>query len=430
MIPRCFPYRCLGLILCVAVLLSGAGCGLLWRLIGQSPPGFPTFGDSLTPAGAVSLHVTNASGFPLVVEASYHIDDQDVRITKRFLPSEGVESETDVLATVTSVLKITAHVTEKDPTSQPATSQPTTQPTTQPDVKPGDLIFAVELHWKVDFQEGEQLFIVIPGPKPPAGDILDCNSNGISDAIDVVSGVSRDCNCNTIPDECDIVAGVLHDVSPVDGVPDECTSCPTVQLVVVMDTSGSMDDEASALCTFILSGVVEDLTGQGITVEATLLGISESPEGIFSCLTDDVAHLLGSLVPGAPPCCPTLNGNEDWAPAVAIVAERFAWSTGTVRIIIPISDEGPREGDPCDNPGDDLASIQNAVQVATTHHVIVSPITGTGSSGCVVDLAQTLAQGTSGRTFSSTAPGTDLAGAIRTLVLDACSLMNDCGTLP
>ncbi len=168
----------------------------------------------------------------------------------------------------------------------------------------------------------------------------------------------------------------------------------------------------------------------GIAVEATLLGISESPEGAFSCLTDNVAHLLGVDVPGTPLCCPTLNGNEDWGPAVAIVAERFAWSTGTVRIIIPISEEGPREGNPCDNPGDDLASIQNAVQVATTHHVIVSPITGTGSSTCVTDLAQTLAQGTGGRTFSSTNPGSDLAGAIRTLVLDACSMMNDCGTPP
>jgi len=34
---------------------------------------------------------------------------------------------------------------------------------------------------------------------------LDCNGNGINDAIDVPSGLSFDCNGNAIPDECDVL---------------------------------------------------------------------------------------------------------------------------------------------------------------------------------------------------------------------------------
>jgi hypothetical protein len=33
---------------------------------------------------------------------------------------------------------------------------------------------------------------------------LDCNFNGISDALDISSGTSADCNANTIPDECEM----------------------------------------------------------------------------------------------------------------------------------------------------------------------------------------------------------------------------------
>ena len=79
----------------------------------------------------------------------------------------------------------------------------------------------------------------------------DCNGNGVPDECDLISGTSEDCNANAIPDECDIAAchplgsdypgcddcnlngvpdacdialGRSLDVSPADGVPDECTA--------------------------------------------------------------------------------------------------------------------------------------------------------------------------------------------------------------
>ncbi len=171
-------FRFLNLLLCGAVVFSGAGCGILWRLL-DDLTGEPVFDFRSSPAGAVTLRVINASGVPLVVEASYRIDDHDVRITKRFIPPEGPDSEADVLATVTAVLRVTAHVSLPDPTSQP-TSQPTTQPesqpagsqpttsqstthpTSQPDFKPGDLVYDRELRWRIDFEEGSLLIITIP----------------------------------------------------------------------------------------------------------------------------------------------------------------------------------------------------------------------------------------------------------------------------
>jgi len=50
---------------------------------------------------------------------------------------------------------------------------------------------------------------------------LDCNNNGVSDAIDISEGTSADCNNNGVPDECDIAGGKSQDQNG-DGVPDEC----------------------------------------------------------------------------------------------------------------------------------------------------------------------------------------------------------------
>ena len=38
------------------------------------------------------------------------------------------------------------------------------------------------------------------------GTLVDCNQNGVGDALDIGSGLSEDCNANLIPDECEIAA--------------------------------------------------------------------------------------------------------------------------------------------------------------------------------------------------------------------------------
>lgn len=238
----------------------------------------------------------------------------------------------------------------------------------------------------------------------PAVAQSDCNRNGVRDADDIANGTSLDCN--------------------LDGIPDECVACAPVDVVFVVDTSGSMGDEAAVLCSSMQT-VVANLGALGVQVQPAFLGITQTGGG-FNCLTASVASLLGTVVPGAPPCCLALGNNEDWGPATAIVAQNYPWTPGAVRVVVPISDEGPRNGDLCNDPGDDRESIDNAVLIANANGVIVSPIAGTDSDACTITLGQDLAAATGGLHFVSTQPAADLADAIFDLLFDACTGTTDC----
>lgn len=50
------------------------------------------------------------------------------------------------------------------------------------------------------------------------GTIIDCNQNGLTDSLDILSGTSADCNLNLVPDECEIAVG-----SAAPGGPFYCT---------------------------------------------------------------------------------------------------------------------------------------------------------------------------------------------------------------
>ncbi len=220
--------------------------------------------------------------------------------------------------------------------------------------------------------------------------------------------------------------------------PGSGTNCPPLEVVFVMDTSGSMQNEGNALCSTI-SGIVADLGTQGITVAHSVLAIyPNSGNDLFSCQTElDTVHvLLGDAVPNDPDGCPgDLSGNsssekdENWGPATAIIADRFAWTPGSTRLIIPVSDEGAclgSSGNGCNDPGSDRDSVENAITVAVANGVIVSPITGDGSSSCVIGLAQRMAMGTGGTAFMSSDPSMDLAAGIANIILAACEAVDTC----
>jgi len=204
--------------------------------------------------------------------------------------------------------------------------------------------------------------------------------------------------------------------------------CPPVDIVFLMDTSGSMDDEAQALCDSI-SGVADRLAQLGLTdFQVTLLGITEDAgdDPDFPCLTDNARDLLGASVPGTPsPGEENLNDSEDWGPGTAVVAGRFAWRPGAIRIVVPISDEAPENGDKSGTPdcdATDQAAIDNAISVALANNVIVSPIVASesGQDPCIEQLAQQLANATGGTLSLSTDPQADIADSIFQIVVDAC----------
>jgi hypothetical protein len=180
--------------------------------------------------------------------------------------------------------------------------------------------------------------------------------------------------------------------------------CPAIEIVFVMDTSGSMRDEATALCEGI-GDVVADLQNDGVQITAHVLGITELGIGdAFACLSDTVVDLLGPQVPGELAFCPFPNQGssfEAWGPATSIVADRFPWTPGAIRMVVPLSDEGACNGSRpggCSRFGEDLDAVDNATLVAFEANVIASMITGTGSDTCVRELAEILADATGGIT--------------------------------
>lgn len=279
--------------------------------------------------------------------------------------------------------------------------------------------------------EGDRIFEL--GRCGDGPGFMDCDANGVHDACDIASGVQEDCNLNGVPDACDIGSGTSDDCN-LDGVPDDCPICPDVELVFVMDTSSSMDGEAAALCAN-MTQVVGTLNNLGLVVEPRLLGICDTPGGAYSCLEDNVSNLLGTAVPGNPPegletlgACPGGNEvcQEDWGLATAVVAGAYPWQPEgeTLRLVIPLFDEGAWCGDPTTEMDD--AVVLHAIAVAGAEGVVVSPVTGSGSSAAVIAHAEQIAAATGGTHFSSTDPDGDIAQGVLDLVLAACTAASDC----
>lgn len=206
---------------------------------------------------------------------------------------------------------------------------------------------------------------------------------------------------------CDAVDNCPDDPGPAWNCGCPCPGGGVGDVVFIMDTSGSMDDEFNALCSKIET-VISDLQSQGINITYKIVGITKNRR----CTSDYVKKMVSN---------PISNHQEDWGPATQDIAEKYSWRAGATRIIIPLSDEGPDNGYPITS--DDLTSITNAKASAKANDVRVSPIICSKSSGCtdaehntMVSLAQDLASGTGGTPFTSSDPGADLADGIRNLL--------------
>ncbi len=93
------------------------------------------------------------------------------------------------------------------------------------------------------------------------GSVIDCNQNGIGDAVDIASGTSSDCNDNFIPDECEIAAG-----SPSSGGPFFCLSGCDVDC----NRNGILDECEVLAPVLFTSGVLSPI-GDGAPQTFTVL---------------------------------------------------------------------------------------------------------------------------------------------------------------
>jgi VWFA-related protein len=140
-------------------------------------------------------------------------------------------------------------------------------------------------------------------------------------------------------------------------------------VVFIMDTSGSMDDEFSTLCSMIPT-IISDLQSQGISITYKIVGITQNRD----CTSDYVTNMVPS---------PVSDHSEDWGPATEDIATKYQWRADATRIIIPMSDEAPEDGNPCNDPGDDRDAITSAIAACNANNVVASPVMCSGQSTCV-----------------------------------------------
>ncbi len=240
---------------------------------------------------------------------------------------------------------------------------------------------------------------------------VDTDGDGVGDACD-------SCPRAWDPDQAD---------ADGDGIGDACQDpCQRLEVVFLVDTSGSMADESLTPVEFTQAIVAE--VAQSLPEDAT----GSFSGAIFSI--DAVGFVYGLGVPGGPPqhlatlgeCSLVADDlgsqpNEDWGRATAILAARHPWREGATRVIVPMSDEGPYCGGAGLLTGPDRDVIDWAAGVALANDVIVSPITGRDPTAGTVTLAQRLAADTGGQWFASTAALSAIGHALAGLVADRCN---------
>jgi len=191
--------------------------------------------------------------------------------------------------------------------------------------------------------------------------ILSWQFGGVSFAID--------CNENGVDDD------------------DEVVACPAIEIVAMMDTSTSMTTAIQlSICTEVYQAV-QMLIAEGRNVEWEMISIWGNGSCLCDlCEEDDPSALVrydAAPVQIGVDCDDEGEYNdgeyEDWGVATRVVAAEKEWTPGSIRIVIPISDEGPRCGGGHGNGGAgnsaaDRAEIDAAVYVIQEQHVLVIPI--------------------------------------------------------
>ncbi|MCL6614175.1 MAG: hypothetical protein K6U03_06120, partial [Firmicutes bacterium] len=182
--------------------------------------------------------------------------------------------------------------------------------------------------------------------------------------------------------------GTPQDILALSSIVDDTAEAAKIDLVFVIDTSGSMDDEWLVL-PGIIRDLIETLTRVGIDLHTKVYSLQVVRAGIpgVEALTQGI--FKGNIVATSMEC---------WGPGTAWVAAYYPWRPGAYRIIIPISDEDCYQG--VGQDANDLASIAEATELCRANNVEAYPFYGFSDTGqSVKDEMQTLAQGTGGEMF-------------------------------
>ncbi len=138
-----------------------------------------------------------------------------------------------------------------------------------------------------------------------------------------------------------------------------------LDLVFVIDNSAPMQTHAEAFCK-ALPGIIEDLTDLGLTVRHQVFDVAPPPSGgaASPCATGAVATNWSTQI----------DHPADWGKAVAAVAAGYPWQADYTRLIVPVTNQGPEDGNPTADPGADRNALDAAIDATTAAAVAVSPL--------------------------------------------------------
>jgi hypothetical protein len=181
-----------------------------------------------------------------------------------------------------------------------------------------------------------------------------------------------------------------------------------LDLVFVIDNSAPMVNHAQNFCK-ALPGILEDLAELGVEVRYEVFDVAAARSG------------------GTPSACATgvvesrwrteIDHPADWGKAVGTVAANYGWLADATRLIVPVTNNGPEDGNPTADPGADRDALDAAIDAATDAATAVSPLMmpPADSMNFFVNmrLAEEIADATGGAVMQWTDPDLDMAETIQ-----------------
>lgn len=202
---------------------------------------------------------------------------------------------------------------------------------------------------------------------------------------------------------------------------------PLTDLVILIDTSGSMGDEAKALSAAADAAIDAAMINCPAQLKVTWLGLEGTwPDTLFKQSLRDYLHHLGvpdeqirvrkagSLV--------AQGAQEDGGRAIEDISRHFDWRPRANRVIFYLSDEGLEGGNPQDQ--EDVVAANRAIAVANSRNVSIYTYAGTGVDEKIKQEYARIASQTGGQTFSAS-----LDGFEKTLEQIICGSVTHCETV-
>lgn len=196
---------------------------------------------------------------------------------------------------------------------------------------------------------------------------------------------------------------------------------PKVDLVIIIDTSGSMRPRMVTLSNAASTAVAAAAETCGPDLEIAWFGLQGvDPNTQFKQTLRD--YLIGR---GVPTGYIKHQTSEDGADAVSDVAMFYPWREGACRAILYLSDEALERGDP-QNAQDILANDQ-AIAVAQSHQVTVFTYfarpANDATSQAMLDEYKRLSLSTNGQTYVHPQDQAGFARLLEEVICNGCGIV-------